>query len=242
MAATALGALADAADVLVLFAKTGPDVYADGRPVLDREWYALVWSQDGVFEGINIDCTPTDPDDRVVLMAPLAEDGHCPSTIFYIDSKVAKAMEGGVYAVYQLDTRTADKTSVAADVGGRPSEVNAAVALQSYAAGGALDCCVTSKSFADTSMWASSTIDVTSPEFRQPKIEEFQVADGNVRITVSSMMPGVKYNVLMGESVDRLESYALEVPKTRADGEDVVFEVMPAEARFFKVTREPLVR
>ena len=39
----------------VSFQTTGPDKYADGETVLDGECYALVWTADGVFEGLNVD-------------------------------------------------------------------------------------------------------------------------------------------------------------------------------------------
>ena len=51
-------AFADGADdTLITFSTNGaePDRYADGQIVLDGECYALVWSKDGVFDGLKAD-------------------------------------------------------------------------------------------------------------------------------------------------------------------------------------------
>ena len=54
-------------DELITFSTNGSeqDRYADGQVVLDGECYALVWSQDGAFEGINADGTLVDSNDNV---------------------------------------------------------------------------------------------------------------------------------------------------------------------------------
>ena len=108
-AALAFGvALADGADdALITFSTTGaePDRYADGEIVMDGECYALVWSADGLFDGLNADGTPTDPSDKVVLVAPVAKDGHCPEVIFQVDATEAALLSSGQYGVLLLDTR-----------------------------------------------------------------------------------------------------------------------------------------
>lgn len=62
----------NAADTLITFSTcgAGPDRYADGEAVMDGECYALVWSKDGVFEGLQADGVPVDANDKVVLVAP----------------------------------------------------------------------------------------------------------------------------------------------------------------------------
>ena len=72
-------AFADGADdTLITFSTNGaePDCYADGQPVMDGECYALVWSKDGVFEGLKADGSAIDPEDRILLVAPMARNGH----------------------------------------------------------------------------------------------------------------------------------------------------------------------
>ena len=96
-------------DALVSFSTTGaePDRYADGTAVLDGECYALVWSSDGTFEGLLANGMPADPNDKVVLLAPVARNGHCPKVLFQIPASTARELAGGVFGVLLLDTRVA---------------------------------------------------------------------------------------------------------------------------------------
>ena len=59
-------------DARISFSTVGPDRYADGSTVLDGECYALVWSNDGNFDGFAADGECIDPADRIVLAAPIA--------------------------------------------------------------------------------------------------------------------------------------------------------------------------
>ena len=101
------GRAGGADDVLITFSTSGeePDRYADGEIVMDGECYALVWSSDGVFEGLRADGTPVDPNDKVVLAAAVAKGGHCPEVVFQIGADEAEAMKSGQYGVLLLDTR-----------------------------------------------------------------------------------------------------------------------------------------
>lgn len=235
VAAVAVGAFADAANTLISFSTTGPDEYADDKPVLDGEWYALVWSADGKFDGITADCKAADPNDAVVIVAPLAKGGKCPFTVFQIDSKSPNCKSSGTYAVYLLDTRNAEKTAVAASKGGKPASVNGVQVNENFTAASALAGSVESKG-AVAGAWDESGV----ANLKQPKITAFKVNGAKVEITVSDLEPSVKYNVLMGPTVDKLETYALETPKT--DVESANFEINTADSRFFKVVREPLVK
>ena len=115
-------------DALITFSTNGdePDRYADGQVVLDGECYALVWSSDGVFEGINANGAPTDPADKVLLVAAVARDGHCPEVVFQISAKRAEALASGEYGVVLLDTRIdrGGKVVPRGTTGGRLSMVN----------------------------------------------------------------------------------------------------------------------
>lgn len=234
-ALTSLVVFADAANMLIAFSTSGPDKYADGATVLDGEWYALVWSADGVFEGITPECQAVDPSDAVVIVAPLAKNGGCPYTVFQIDSKSANYKTGGVYAVYLLDTRDAEKTSVAAAKGGRPASVNAVLENEKYTATTALAGGARSQG-SEVGEWGESGI----VGGKQPKITAFAVNGARVSITVDGLLPAVKYNVVMGKSVDDLDSYALEIPKTGVESAN--FDIEASDSKFFKVVREPLVK
>jgi len=240
--ASVLGAFADAANVLIGFSTKAPvgdcpgDRYADGAMVLDGEWYALVWSADGVFEGITTECRPVDANDRVLLAAPLAKGGHCPYVIFQVDSK--DVVGQGEYAVYLLDTRSADGRTVAGRTAeGKPALLNGSAATTAYAAAAKLVDGATVCSSTETLVWEESAV----AEPRQPTITAFRVEGERVKITVRDILPGVKYNVCMGASPDRLERYALSVPLMADDGK-TEFNLDKPNGNFFRVVREPLVK
>ena len=240
--AGALGAFADAANTLISFSTMAPsatyqgDTYADGKQVLDGEWYALVWSKDGNFGGITTTCEPARAGDAVVLVAPLAKGGCCPFTVFQIDSKSADAHADGVYAVYLLDTRSADGQTVAAKTtAGLPSLMNGSVETAKYAAtslGG-----TSAQTPSTSSAWGESVV----ADAKQPTIKAFKVDGNRVTITVGDLMPGVKYNVQMGETVDNLKDFALEVPQMPS-ASTVDFNLVKPSGKFFRVVREPLVK
>ena len=88
---------------VVSFSSQGTDYYADGKTsVLDGECYALVWSEDGVFEGIAGDGSPKDPKDKVVYVGAFAKDGKCKYVEFHIANDYATK---GKFDVWVLDTR-----------------------------------------------------------------------------------------------------------------------------------------
>lgn len=228
-------AFADAANMLISFSTPGPDRYADKTVVLDGEWYALVWSADGNFDGITPECKAVDPADAVVIVAPLAKGGKCPFTVFQIDSKSANYKTGGTYAVYLLDTRNAEKTAVAVAEGGKPASVNGVIANENYTAASALAGGAQSQG-AVAGTWGETQ----AVDGKQPKITAFVVNGAKVTITVDDLMPAVKYNIMMGKSVDKLDSYALETPKAGVESADFVID--ESDSKFFKVVREPLVK
>ena len=127
----AAGAFADARNVLISFSTDGSETYADGAPVLPGEWYALCWSPRETFGGITLDFKPVVEGDKILILAPLAEKGRCPETIFEVDS--ADVPKGnGNYFVYVLDTRDVDgnvaKSDDNGDVSVPSTTMNGAVA------------------------------------------------------------------------------------------------------------------
>ena len=239
--AGAMGAFADAANVLISFSTKAPvgdykgDTYADGAAVLDGEWYALVWSADGNFDGITTEGNPVDANDAVVLMAPLAKGGHCPYTVFQIDSKSVNAKESGTYAVYLLDTRSADKTAVAAKgTDGKPVLMNGAKAAMTYAAASATAGGATAKTGSDAAVWGASAVPANVP---QPIVRIQEIGAEYVTLTAEGLVPGVKYNVRMGTAPDKLDTYALDVPQM---SDNATFKIKNGEHRFFQIVREPL--
>ena len=226
----AVGAFADAANVLISFSTTA-DYYADGTPVLDGEWYALCWASDGVFDGINLDCEPVDENDRIFKLAPLARNGHCPYVLFQVDSR--EAPTNGVFAVYLLDTRdvTQSVVSPAVEKDGRrvpANVVNGSSSSMSYSTSTSLGNKIASSGI-------SSSGSAADWKAVQPKITAFEVFDSEVKITVAGMMSGLTYKVRMGETIDNMSSYSV-TPET--EGGEAFFCIDPKEARFFKVIAE----
>lgn len=232
MIATAMfaaGAFADAKNVLISFS-TEKDYYADGiTEVKDGEWYALCWAKDGKFDGLNLDCTPVDSNDKVLILAPLAKGGKCPYVLFQLDSKEVPP-GGGEYFVYVLDTRDVTATTPAKakkTEDGRyvPEIANGAVAategVSVAASTGAK--VVKTESVASEVAWAPV----------QPKITAFKVEGATVKITVAGMLSGHPYTVKMGATPDNLTAY-----EVKAQAENGVFSIDPKEARFFQVIAE----
>ena len=119
-------ACADVNDAIVSFSTRGPDRYADGTIVMDGECYALVWSKDGMFEGLKADGSTIDSEDRILLVAPMARDGHCPEIVFQVTSDLAAQLANGKYGVVLLDTRvnTAGAVAPRGLAGGKLALVN----------------------------------------------------------------------------------------------------------------------
>ena len=187
-------AFADGADdAVVTFSTRGPDCYADGTTVMDGECYALVWSADGVFEGLSANGEPVDSADRVVLVAPFAKDGHCPEVVFQLPASVATSLAKGVYEVLLLDTRVAQSNGTTAPYGtanGKLKVVNGygevADGLSIAKTSGALNAGnkseVSGGSVASTGAIAPSGV-------KQPRIKHIRIDGDNVFLTVENL-PG----------------------------------------------------
>lgn len=250
----AVGAFADAANVLVTFYSTD-DYYADGSKVIPGEWYALCWSPNKEFGGITYDFKPAVEGDMIFDMMPRAkmyDDGNvgCKYTIFQADSSLVKS--GGNYFVYLLDTRDVNGNVASAttnDDGARvpDTSLNGSSVSGSFTATSYTGSRVgkrrkaTASKVADGKIgtWGASALPA---DFKQPRIVDFKLVDNaTVQISVADMMPGVKYNVKMGDSPSNMTSYRLESPKTvNVEGETVPFEVSAENAKFFQIIRQPL--
>ena len=239
MAAAVLSAAfvyADEGDVLINFSTTH-DTYADGTTVLDGEWYALVWSPDGAFGGITSDCGPARSGDEVVFVSPLAKNGKCPDVVFELARD--KAHFDGVYQVYLIDTRNADNTAPAAAVAGARPVLNGAVASKDYQVSDVYGAsAATATASSGSSTWAESVVDASQYD-SEPSVAAFKVEDAKIKITVTGMVPGLKYNIRKGATVQSIETLSLEVPLTKTS-EETMFVLDKDDAKFFKVVRQPL--
>ena len=235
VAGLAVASFAAVDDTLISFSTPGPDKYADGTDVLPGECYALVWSADGLFEGIKADGTTVEPADKVVLVAQNAKQGpngtYCPPLLFQVEAELAKTLEKGVYAVYLLDTRVVAADGAVA-VGG-VDENGALKAVNSYgsvsgdttaAAGTA------SITTAKTTAVGGASV-ATLVEVEAPVITAIKPNGTKITISTSGLSPVVDYKVVTGAKPGEV---ATELDaKADANG-NFTFE-KPANGAFFKV-------
>jgi len=234
LASFASGAFADAANVLVSFSTTA-DKYADGTAVKDGEWYALCWSSDGNFEGLKLDATPIDANDLVCLMAPLAKDGHCPYTVFQVDSQSPNCKRSGKYTVVMLDTRGTGGIPAKAGADGKPAVINGSVIAANYTAGSETGG-TTAEGGAAGASWTESAV---AGDVQQPVIKGFTVInDAQVKIDVEGLIPNIAYTVKMGSEIDKLDT--VDMKGAKAGEENTSFIINKGDAKFFQVTRKPL--
>ena len=232
-AALAAGAtFAAANDLLITFSTPGPDTYADGSTVLDGERYALCWSQD--FSQFAIKPDGTAEGGVVVLKAPIAKGGRCPTTVFEIDAAyAAQNFKGGEWAVYMLDTRKFSADGVAT-VGAATSVntfgiVGNSVAVSSGSAGGYL----TGAAGAATELPEGAVVP-------QPTITGIRILEGNVYVTVKGTVPYLAYGLTEGATPDAVTDQVGEPQAGKVSVDEEITIVTPAKdgGAFFKVNKK----
>ena len=227
-------------DALVTFATRGPDRYADGTPVMDGECYALVWSADGVFEGLAANGAPVDSNDRVVLVAPVAENGRCPEVLFQIPASLAKQLAGGVYSVMLLDTRVAKANGQAAPrgtVAGRLATLNGYGAVTEglkLAAGASGQ--LSSGANAEVSDGQVAATGAAAPAgVAQPRIKHIRIDGDNVFLTVENL-PGFM-RVQGGTTVAANDSTGAAVETNGGSNDVILVTPRTGNSGFFRVIR-----
>ncbi len=216
-------------DALLTFSTPGQDKYADGTTVLDGECYALVWTKAGAaFAGLKADGTPVAETDKVILVAPVAQGGRCPTIVYQIPAATADALTGGSYGVYLLDTRVkaADGTTALAGFeDGKPVAVNAQAAVgdsTTASSAGQASMAVAATVVGGAAVEAVTIIDV-------PKITGLKVAGAKIQVTVAGMSPVATYKVYTGSQPGKLET------EVAAEAQDGTFTFEKPEGQFFKI-------
>ena len=227
-------------DPVLRFSSPGPDCYADGSPVADGECYALVWSPAGrAFSGFHADGTAASPDDRVVLAAPLAKDGHCPEVLFQVPAAEAASLEGGTWSVCLVDTRTAAGVP-AGTAAGLPRRVNRWAVVKggvTVADASALP----APALRTRGMAAgvrAATLSAVPESAPRPTITAMDVAGGVAAFAVADTVPYLTYTV---ESSEDLDGFGKDPYADRVDGdpdaEIVLTTDAPGDCRFFRINR-----
>ena len=235
----AFAATAAMDDALLTFSTVGPDKYSDGTTVLDGECYALVWTADGAtFGGIAADGTAVAETDEIVLLAPVAKDGHCPDVLFQIPA--AQVDKGGTFGVYLLDTRVKAEDGTVAPAGlnaaGKLTLVNGyglateATKVAKATSGGAKS--VAEKGTGGQAVAAGAAV----PKVDQPKITSIKIEGDYVRLTVQNL-PGFM-RVSSGADVSADDTQGAAQATGGAAKEVILYAPKSASGSgFFKVIR-----
>lgn len=212
----------------VSFSSTGTDTYADGTLVPDGEMYALVWSADGNFDGLNVDGTPKNSDERVIVALPLKKGESVIVNIDASDPIIAnpEANPDAKFEVLLVDTR-----ATTGEVAGALKHVKATAKLEqevkvaSGTAPASVEAGATAKGDAVVAGFPA--------DFPMPKITGMAVTDTQVILTVEDTNPNADYTVQGGDT----PSANGDVGETKVGGGTIKL-VYPktAGSGFFKVT------
>lgn len=192
-------------DACIAFSTKGPDCYSDGSVVKDGECYALVWSTDGKFEGFTASGGCLDSADRIVLVAPVAKNGCCPSVLFQISAELARELSTGVFTVYLLDTRVVSG-DVSTPAGTRDGKIVLMNGYGKIVSGVGIDS--TGAGFAkeirmDGDGTIASSVASAASGSSQPRIAGMRIDGENVYLTVENRKGFMR--VHGGEDVKRFD-------------------------------------
>ena len=224
-------------DALVTFSTKGPDKYADGSVVVDGERYALVWTAAGS-DGAAIAADGSVKGGEIVLTAPVAKGGRCPTVMFEVEADdIETKYKNGTWSVYLLDTRRygADgSVTLAGASSGRPVAVNAAglVAGSSVklSSGGISDAAVAAAASASS----ATAVPEGTPS---PTITGIRVEGANVFVTVRGTVPHLAYGLKSGETPSEVSEPAGAPRSGEESGEITLVAPVKKGGGFFKVER-----
>lgn len=229
-------------DALITFSTQGPDKYADGTVVKDGENYALVWvKKDAAFGGFTAEGKLVDEENNMLLgVFPRAKDGRCQDTFVQISKTFADTYgAAGGFVLYLLDTRSADKTAVAA------TKDDLAKGVQSYGEVAALG--VSSGSIKVTTATEAGEAAIASAipsGILPPVIKSAEVKDGMFVVTVEQTSPAIRYNLSGGETPSADEKAGIAEAAKAGDAKQTIELKYPIKdgenVKFFKVTRDPI--
>ncbi len=213
-------------DTLVSFKTNGPDTYKDGSVVLDGECYALVWVENGsTFGGFNADGSLVSANDKVIVVASLAEGGRCPPTLFEIAAKDAEKYAGGSFGLYLLDTRIKDAGGNVA-VGGKGVVSTESRGITVNAAGLAS----TGNEMLTGDAVKLAEVGVYS-KIGEPKITALRIDGAQIAIEVEGMSSAAEYFVMHGTNPGKIERKLA----TTVENETLKVEKPADDSTFLKV-------
>lgn len=210
-------------DLLISFSTPGPDVYADGTPVVAGECYSLV-------------CTKADGSQEIVLNYQTKCAGKCSRVVYVVDETTAETYEGGTWGVYLLDTRDFNKDGKPSglDDKGQPKVLNvkAAVSSASITDSGNFGSASASEGI------AAEKYDLVAANVPQPEVKGIKIVGENVVVTVAKTRPFVAYTLISSKDA---QTFSTPAPTGKSGDESGDIDIMmkkPEEGgvQFFKVS------
>lgn len=232
-ALASVAAFAAANDVLITFSTPGPDTYADGTTVLDGERYALCWSKDFAKFAINADGTVENG--YMVIAAPVAKGGRCPTVVFEVSAANAESKyKGGKWAVYLLDTRKFGSDGSVALAGNTKTINTVGKVGDAFSASTGSAASVAGGDAAASASEIASGVEVAKPE-----ITGFKVVDGYIYMTVKGTVPFLAYGIAEGAAPDAVATPVGDAGRGAATTDEEITLIAPAngESGFFQVQR-----
>lgn len=216
-------------DSAIVFSTVGPDKYADGSTVLDGELYALVWTNDGVFEGFSADGKALDEKDKILIVAPLAKDGRCPKVMFQISR--AAAVNYGKFEVFVMDTRVVASSGVVTPRGAANGKVNL---VNGY---GRVPAKISLSNLSSKAEGAAvANLNSAAPkDASQPRVKAMRIEGDEVVLTVENLPGYMRVQSGRDASTSDSTGAALEVP---ASGDTVTIKAPKVgDSGFYRVIR-----
>lgn len=216
-------------DSAIVFSTVGPDKYADGSTVLDGELYALVWTNDGVFEGFSADGKALDEKDKILIVAPLAKDGRCPKVMFQISR--AAAVNYGKFEVFVMDTRVVAASGVITPRGAANGKVNL---VNGY---GRVPAKISLSNLSSKAEGAAvANLNSAAPKDTcQPRVKAMRIEGDEVVLTVENLPGYMRVQSGRDASTSDSTGAALETP---ASGDTVTIKAPKVgDSGFYRVIR-----
>lgn len=234
-AAGSLFAAAQPNVICLSFSTPGPDTYADGTTVADGECYALVWSADGAFDGINAKGEAVDANDRVLLMFA-GKDGKLDDVTVQVSTELKFGetyAADGKFGIYLLDTRKYNGEGAFTVGAGNP--VNKATVAIAEVAASTTELAV--KTVADGAKQAADAT-VIPAEIQPPVIESFEIKADSVVLKVKGTSEFVNYAAQAADDLDGANAQT-GAAKAGQAGEFYLIAPKPAGSTgFIKVIRK----
>ena len=194
------------------FSIQGTETYEGGAALADGECYALVWSADGQFGGLNADGTVKRAGDEVVYIGKIMKDRA-------VSFQIADGFKStGYFDVWILDTRVFDNGAVKSV--GKTADGAYSISRAAKAATAAVTLSG-SQSAPGSVQGGTVVIDgrtINLADVPAPVIDDFKAEGDYVIIEMKGTIPGVNYAVLYSVDVTRANPVEVGLTTGTADG------------------------